>query len=613
MCLFGKQLKTFILLFIFCSPCIFPNIYGAQQLIPAGHWVYDALFRLNSEAGHISFGTDAPLTAAELKMYFDEIPYERLSGTGKRLYDKSYEYFKKRVFAFHAGDAFAAFNLNLNPLLMSKTSSDIDWTFATDYTGHIKSNGIVQEAKDRLNFGTGTYSKYSYSSENIELNSRDYGAASSFLSPLSRPFAEIPIYMGFGDNIILESIPMFGKSFWGMSRDSAFTNLTYTPDDVEFLWPRTANVSAGKSFDSWGVNVNAARHGLQRGRTLTGSIIYNSTFETDFYAQINLYCKNFKYNMDIAEINKNKYIYLHTIESRFFKFIKIGVTEGMLIQQPFELRFLNPLMIMHSFGAWDDYLTPEEDKYYGEAHVAAYMGIHVDVTPVKYLRLYFLYAQNEIQSPAEKKSTSGKVLPDSLGAQLGAELNIPDKTGGWWQAAVEGLYTSPFLYIKQGADWSLYSCRYDMQDNTSIPICSWIGSPLGPDCIGAAAKLEYSVPQKWTAGLNYLFVAHGTNSFGIFNNTVTVGGKTYYAYYPSVLRKLKLKDDDELIAMARTFALTGTVQYTNRIGLKGSYTLNSHFNMQGEAVYSFIFNNKNENGRFAHGLQFSLALNYNIF
>ena len=110
MCLFGKQLKTFILLFIFCSPCIFPNIYGAQQLIPAGHWLYDALFRLNSEAGHISFGTDAPLTAAELKMYFDEIPYERLSDTGKRLYDESYEYFKKRVFAFHAGDAFVAFN-----------------------------------------------------------------------------------------------------------------------------------------------------------------------------------------------------------------------------------------------------------------------------------------------------------------------------------------------------------------------------------------------------------------------------------------------------------------------------------------------------------------------
>ena len=178
--LFRKPFKIFIFVFIFCSSRIFSNIYGAQQLIPAGHWLYDALFKLNAETGRISFGTDAPLTAAELKMYFDEIPYERLSGTGKCLYDKSYEYFKKRVFAFHAGDAFAAFNLNLNPLLMSKTSSDIDWTFATDYTGHIKSNGIVQEAKDRLNFGTGTYSKYSYSSENIKLNSRDYGAASSF-------------------------------------------------------------------------------------------------------------------------------------------------------------------------------------------------------------------------------------------------------------------------------------------------------------------------------------------------------------------------------------------------------------------------------------------------
>ena len=176
----------------------------------------------------------------------------------------------------------------------------------------------------------------------------------------------------------------------------------------------------------------------------------------------------------------------------------------------------------------------------------------------------------------------------------------------------EGVYTSPFLYIKQGADWSFYSRRYDMQNNGSVPIYSWIGSPFGPDCIGAAAKLEYSVPFKWSAALTYLFAAHGTNSFGIFNNTVTIGGKTYYAYYPSVLHKLGLANDDKLLDMARTLSLTGVIQYTNRISIKGSYSITESLTAQAQADYSFIFNNKNEAGRFNYGLQCSLILQYHI-
>ena len=571
-----------------------PHTYGSQQLIPAGHWIYDALAKISAEAAVVDASVSAPLSAAEIGLYLNALPEERLSPAGQKLYERVIEYLygKKASSFFGIGG-----ELILNPALTAKTSPDIDWTFATDYTGHITSNGIAGVAS----------------------NNSGYGAASSFNSSFaSNPFAALPLYITFGKNIVIETVPMFGKSFWGMADNSNFTNFVYKADDMEFLWPKTANISAGKAFDTWGINVNLSRQGLERGRTLTGSIIYNSTFETDFYAQLNLYAApaasrfRYKYALDAVEINKNRYICLHTFELEGFRRLKIGITEGILLEQPFELRFLNPLMVIHSFGAWRDYMTADEEKYYGEAHTAAYMGIQAEWAPVKYLRAYFLYAQNEIQTEAEKQSLSGKLLPDSFGVQLGAELNIPDKTGGWWQTMFEGVYTSPFLYIKQGADWSFYSRRYDMQNNGSVPIYSWIGSPFGPDCIGAAAKLEYSVPFKWSAALTYLFAAHGTNSFGIFNNTVTIGGKTYYAYYPSVLHKLGLANDDKLLDMARTLSLTGVIQYTNRISIKGSYSITESLTAQAQADYSFIFNNKNEAGRFNHGLQCSLILQYHI-
>ena len=381
------------------------------------------------------------------------------------------------------------------------------------------------------------------------------------------------------------------------------------------MWPRTAYGSFGRTFSDWGVNFNVARTGLQIGKTQTGSIIYNSTFETDCYFQLNLYSPRLKYNLDVVQISSNKYMYLHSIETRpFFDFVRINVVEGTLIQQPFELRFLNPLMIMHSFSAWEDYSDVMEKRIYGESHVAAYMGIQVEAIPVKNMRLYLLYAQNEIQSEIEKSSFNGNAMPDSLGGQLGMELTIPDnRHNGWWIGTFEGIYTTPYLYLKQGKDWSLYSERYNMQSDSDYPICSWIGTPFGPDALGFQARIGYSKIRKWNAEIDYLFVAHGTNSFGLFDNTVEINGETYYAYYPSVLYRLGLLGYADAANVARDYKLTGTIQYTNQVTLKGAYVINKHLELNGQGIYSFIFNNKNEPGDFQHGFEFSVALEYTVF
>lgn len=593
-----KRISIFFLSY-FILFCAFSETYSLQQLIPSGHWLYDAIYALNMETKKTSFASNSPISVSEFKMYFDEIDYEKLSESGKSLYKKIQAYLDERKFGIKAKGVSFSFNAKLNPILMGKTNKDLDWSFATDFTGHkLASENLMMH-------------------ENFKSYDKEYGAASSFMGNSStKNFFEFPIYLDFGNILFFETVPMWGKNFWAMSDENNFSNLAYKNDALEFFQPFTAYGSVGKSFDSWGINFNVSRQGLQIGKTQTGSIIYNQTFQTDFYAQLNVYSPRVKYNLDVVEINKDRYMYIHMMEVRpYFDWLKISLLESTLIVSPFELRYLNPLMIIHSYGnwRWGEYSTEKEEENYGQSGVCAYLGVQLEINPAKHSRFYILYAQNELQLSYELNSEYGRSFPDSFGFQLGYELNIPSKQNGYWTGTIEGIYTSPFLYLKQGSEFSLYSRRYDMQKNGSVPICSWIGTPFGPDALGGEIRFCYTEPLKWACELDYLFLAHGTNSFGLFNNKININGDEYDAFYPTVLYKTELLSAKEAEDLARTYKLTGTVSYTNQIALKCSYRLNEHFNFSGKFVYSFVFNSKNMDGNFQHGAEFSIGAEYSLF
>ena len=602
--------KIFVFFSFIFSLNAFAKNFSSQQLIQSGHWVYDALSVLNSEQKLTSFAVNAPMTCAELKLYFSYIDYNLLSDGSKKIYDKVSDFLKieKPFFSFKGG--FASVNLESNPTFFYKSNPDLDWSFLTDYTGKIQGS---PKSFNKENFYAVT-KDYSGKKGVILDSAKTYAPSSNYFQVGTKPFISADVNLGWGEVIHLNAVPSFSKNFWGMNDPYNFVNMPYDPDQIEFFQPFLAYASLGYVFDSWGFNVNCSRQGLQVGKTLTGSVIYNSTFQTDFFLQFNLYNRYLKYNMDVVQVSKNRYMYLHSLDIiPYFKWLKVGILEGTFVNDSFEMRFLNPLMFMHSHGAWSDNLTKQESHWLSEANICQYMGIQAEIVPCKNMRLYALYAQNELQSEAEKSSLHGKCLPDSFGIQLGIEYSKTDKSGGYWFSALEGIYTSPFLYIKQGSLWSLYSSRFDMQKNGSVPICSWIGSPFGPDSIGAKAILRYERPCKWNLEAGYLFVAHGTNSFGLFSSKVLIDGVEYSAYYPSVLRSMGLISDKEAIDMARTLNLTGIIQYTNQIELNGKYFLNEHVSFNSKIVYSFVFNNKNQEGVFAHGIELSVGSELKLF
>lgn len=536
-------------------------------VFPAGHWIYNSLYTLAKEQKVTGFYENSMMTAAELKFYFDELDYDSLSDSGKLLYEKVAALLSPSE---NGNPAFTFIpQLRVNPEVYYKSNDDIPFTFNYNY-------------KDN--------------------------------------FLTLPLIVGFSDSVMMESDIFFGKSHIGAIQNNNYFNIPFREDEPEFMFPRHTYGAFAKVFDGWGLSFVMAKEGLSIGNTKTGSIFYNNTFETDAYMQMNLFAESFKYSLDIVQVDYSKNLYLHQVEARPWKQFKIGFMEGTQIVGPFELRFINPFMVQHSLSAWND--LNQDDSPYGEEKICAYFGFNFDWTPVKNVRIYGIYAQNEIQAPNERDRV-GVLYPNSLGFQLGTDFTIPSRKDGFWNVSLEGIYTSPYLYYKHTAEASLYREREDNMSSDMIK--TWIGTPLGPDCLAFETGFGYEKLSKWKWNVSYMLTMKGENDFSLFDEkskpsaTCTDDAKRgnpgteYYSYYPVVAFRLDPSKYDECKEDAQDMWLHGIIQYTNQISAEAEYSFNEMLTASGRCTYTWIFNNNHISDVFEKGLELTFAIKYNVF
>ena len=526
--------------------------FNSSQVLPDGHWIYDALKTLGMEEKLVCFNENSMMTVSELRFYFEQLDSDLLSPSGKKLYDEAEAFLYENESLVDLTPFRFDIGAKLTGEFYYKSSEDIPWSIRYNY-------------KDNL--------------------------------------ASFPIKAGFSDYVTLQTDPFVGKSHYGSAKNDNFTNFPYRNGDFEYLFPRFAYGSVAGSFNGWGANIHIGKQGFQIGDTKIGSVIYNNTFETDSYININLFTKYFKYSMDIAQISNEKFFYIHQFAVHPHKTFKISVLEGSMLNAPFEIRYLNPLMVMHQYASWTEY----DNAGYTENHFCAYLAGLFDWQPVENLRIYGLYAQNELQLPSERDK-EGLLLPDSLGGQLGLEVKLPYE-GGYWTGFAEAIYTSPYLYVKQNPESSLYRERGDNLIKDTIR--SWVGSPFGPDSFGIKTGFGYELPQKWSAEFGYFFLAKGENGFELFDSKKE---NNVYTYYPSMSYKEKETDEqyEKSLAQARNMWLTGNPMYVNQLSLEGGYNINQRLSTSLRTIYTFIFNNKHKPGRFAHGVEIDFSLSYTL-
>ncbi len=595
-----KKIFSLLALFFITVSFTFSQTYGNKQLIPANHWIYDAIYTLSMEDKRITFADTAPLSVEELNSYLVNVNYDQLSENGKLLYGRINSFLTERYITANLKPVKFGFNIILNSELLYKNNSQIDWNFATDFTGH--------------DIGT---SYKNIDGKISEFPSEcDYGEGSNFYGhDFNQPMLGFPVYLVFDDKFFFEGDFYLGSNFWNSYGKNVYTNLFKSPYEQDNHWPNYVYANIGNKWDNGlGISLSVLKEGIQWGRSKTGSIIYNSTFETDAVLKLDIYSKNLKYNAHLVEITNKRFIYLHSFSIIPFNWLKLGLLEGTMINGPFEFRYINPLMNFHSYASWNQYMTKEESEIYGTAHASSYMGLTIDVIPFKNSRFYINGCMNELQLDTELVTEHGRTVPDGIGIQTGFEYNWADKIRGFYCTGIEAIYTSPYLYYKSGADWSLYRARYNESRKSNTPICSWIGSPFGPDAAGFQISASYNNPGYFEWSLNYLFLAHGTNSFNLFNKKYTdEEGNVWDAYYPSVLYELGLLTPDEAAKLARGWNLRGIIQYTNSLSAGFSYVLNQHFSVSGNFTYNSILNCGNIKGNLQQGIEAGVNVRYSLF
>ena len=344
------------------------------------------------------------------------------------------------------------------------------------------------------------------------------------------------------------------------------------------------------------------------GRSLMGSVILSEYFTGSSWANLEFFSPNLKYELSINEFNVDKYMYSHRIDVQFFNKIHFSAMEGILVNAPFELRFLNPWTIYHGMAPWLDY----SKKAYEEAFTCAYMCFKLAYTPIKYLRLYGLFAQDQFQTAYEKENWPEDTTPNAMGFQVGVESFIPFVNGNFHIVA-EGYYADPFLYIKENPNWSLVrTYRENMGDLTTF--YEWIGSPFGPDTVAGELSIGYECFDKWNINLTYLFKAAGeyakTNVFTTeldWGGHDTVADNTKWAY-PNA----STQGQDEAKRRQSLISPSGTPEYLNMISLNGSYIFNNYLSLSVQGGFILAFNYNNIQNNFQCGPEFAASLKFDI-
>lgn len=514
----------------------------AQKLIYPGEWAYDALTALSLEQ-RVLFFSGSMLTVGQFRSMLTEIDPETLSPAGKLLYGELEEYLGGRGFlSIESG----ALGIDVDPSLNAE---------------------FYARSNKNLN--------YIYDN-----NKR-------------KPFLAIPFGLSFSPYLAAE-MDVALEQKW----DAAFFKDNYTNfpagDAFNFNMPKRAYLSVGLPFkETAGLQFRIGIGENFFGRTKTGSIILSDYMKDATYGSVSIYSPAVKYSGNIMQLEVNKYFYFHQLEMRFFKRVSLSAVEGLMVNAPMELRFLNPVMIYHSFSAYSeygDYNGPASGFESEDSRVASFFGLKLELQLLKHLRLYGLWALNELRTTAESGEDLDALKPDSMAIQGGGEAFIPSARG-YWSFGLEGVYTYPYVYVLRSSTWSFYKPKTGKSGDTQF----WTGTPLGPDTAAATLWAGFHT-SKWSLSGSFLFAAQGERSgLDIFDGD---------AYHPWKTYK---KDPGNNYAAAleetRLIAPTGTPAFTYQISFSAAWSIYKWLAFSFDPGYKIINNYHHEKGRTEHGFE----------
>ena len=502
-----KRILPMISLWLLLSALCFADTPYAL-FVENRHWIYDAMHILSVESRQATLADRQPLSKGELSEYFSSFENAKIPQASEPLYGMMQEYFSGHQF------------------LVNKKY------FAFDVNGVFSLQG-----------------QYGYGRENEVRLDR-------FLRYNRTPAAiSIPMQVMFTPYVNFFADIRLKKNYWGAKLSYPYTNLPLQTNAIDMSWPHQAGLTVGGRY---GV-ITIGRGPLNIGRSLAGSMLLADIVDRLDYMSAAVFYKKVRLSLTVTELEPTRFVFSHEAAVRPLDWISVRLYEGVVVNAPFDPKYLNPMMIFHNYFGWRE--STFNGKPSSTSSVGCQFGVGVDIVPVRGLRIYGQYGQNQFQTYYELKNfPEARNIPNSLGGLAGIEYIHPFSFGHL-SITGEFLYANPWMYIMENKNISLYLRRSDPvapSGKISSPIMMWLANPYGPDTMGCFLQVALTQPKKYGAKVRYRFLVKGENEEKFFKEP------DKDVYYPPA------KSYDPI---ARAKTPSANPSYFHTLSLEGSYTV----------------------------------------
>ena len=270
----------------------------------------------------------------------------------------------------------------------------------------------------------------------------------------------------------------------------------------------------------------------------------------------------------------------HRFEMRMFSDkLRLSINEATMYQSEdntIDFRVFNPLLIMHGF--------------YISANANSLASIELEFAPVKNLQLYASFVIDDLSVFGEPKVPEKNSTLNMWGVMGGMRVSVPAKKG-YFTLGLEAVYTSPFMYHKETYNGAtehsldfIGSIRHNMGESYNRQYLSF---PFGSDAL------------EWSLGMNIFAMMHGTTD--IDSTAMRYDGEM--TEVPGwISDKNPFEDDGK-----------NSVSYTFDIGFNAGCYLTRNLSLNAAVDFIYVANMDNIAGKSRQDIQFTLAVEYNIF
>lgn len=580
-----------------------------QKIYPIHSEVYQAMTALYVTSGHALPSTTGPWSGSELMLMLSELSREALPPAAQATYDWIED-------TLQESSRHGAFRLGLSAAVEGYYHTNT----STWFQGRENWIRGFNEQKPFLNI---------YSDAWVGKNFYGYSEFS------------------FGNSFTLTNKP-FGAT-------SVASNIPMVPPSdmkqIDFNFPYRAFLTAGGA--NWSLQIG--REQLSWGPGRTGNFIVGDHLVYHNALRASGFTKNFKYtfltsffphpqnyyyeNQGNTDSNpsgvypggipnaqgQNQYIngislfMGHRLEWRMFQDkLNVVLTEGAMYMSKdnrIDLIALSPAAIWHN--------------NYTRSLTNSILSLEIDSTPLKGWNVYGQIVVDEFVLPGEPvpgKSGDGPAEPSGLGYMLGTTYQAYAGPGVW-HVNLEGAYTDPYLYLRDGGLQS-GEARNQKRGQYGINFVvavreqagaggttryneDFLGYRYGGDAIVANLNGGYRVFDKWNVEGNIFYMAHGTfDKWTVWTRINPDSGHPEYPTESPSTPTVNHPTENQKYSDAQT---RDAVSHTLVCGVSGSYTILPGLDVFGQADFIRIWNpgNKLSNKPVAD-FQLSIGVSYTL-